>query len=331
MRFVVYGAGAIGGVIGARLTQSGQDVVLIARGSHAAALQRRGLRLETPDGADVLMIRTVETPADLDWKPDDLAIMAMKSQDTAAAAQALAQSARPDVAIVSAQNGVSNERVLSRWFDRVYGMCVMCPAAHLEPGVVQAHSMPVTGLLDLGRFPSGADEVAAEVSLALEGATFRSVVRPDIMRWKYRKLVMNLGNAVQALCGPSEWTDDLQAIIELVESEAMACFAAAGIEATSVAEDRSRRGDLLQIRPIGEQPRGGGSTWQSFERRTGSVETDHLNGEIALLGRLHSVPTPANALVQRLATAAAHERRAPGAMTHAELRRRLESVSRPAS
>jgi 2-dehydropantoate 2-reductase len=278
-----------------------------------------------------LEIRTVETPDEVEWKPGDVAIMAMKSQDTAAAARALATTAGVDVGVVSAQNGVSNERTMSRWFDRVYGMCVMCPAAHLEPGVVQANSTPVTGLLDLGRFPSGADDVAAEVSAALESATFRSVVRPDIMRWKYRKLVMNLGNAVQALCGASEWTDDLRAIIELLESEAMACFSAAGIDATSVEEDQTRRGDLLQIRPIGDQPRGGGSTWQSFERRTGSVETDHLNGEIALLGRMHRVPTPANVLVQRLATVAAHERRPPGSMTHAELRRRLESVSRPAS
>ena len=47
--------------------------------------------------------------------------------------------------------------------------------------------------------------------------------------------------------------------------------------------------------------RGGSSTWQSLTRTTGDIECDFLNGEIALLGRMHGVPTPANSLVQRLA------------------------------
>jgi 2-dehydropantoate 2-reductase len=69
--------------------------------------------------------------------------------------------------------------------------------------------------------------------------------------------------------------------------------------------------------------RGGGSTWQSFARGTGSIETDLLNGEIVLLGRLHGVPTPANALVQRLANDAAADRRPPGSMTAADVLRQL--------
>ena len=50
MRFVIFGAGAIGGVIGGRLFEHGHDVVLVARGEHARVLQRDGLRLESPDG-----------------------------------------------------------------------------------------------------------------------------------------------------------------------------------------------------------------------------------------------------------------------------------------
>ncbi len=49
MRYVIYGAGGIGGVIGARLFQEGQDVVLVARGPHLRAIQERGLVLERPD------------------------------------------------------------------------------------------------------------------------------------------------------------------------------------------------------------------------------------------------------------------------------------------
>ena len=52
MRFVVYGAGAIGGVIGARLHQHGHEVVLIARGAHLEAIRARGLRIESADAAE---------------------------------------------------------------------------------------------------------------------------------------------------------------------------------------------------------------------------------------------------------------------------------------
>ncbi len=80
----------------------------------------------------------------------------------------------------------------------------MCPAAHLEPGIVQAYSSPITGLLDIGRWAAPVDDVAIAISDALRSSTFESVPRDDIARWKYGKLLMNLGNAVEALCGHVE-------------------------------------------------------------------------------------------------------------------------------
>ena len=62
-----------------------------------------------------------------------------------------------------------------------------------------------------------------------------------------------------------------------------------------------------------------GSTWQSLARNTGSIETDYLNGEIALLGRLHGVPTPVNAAMQAIAARMASEGAAPGVMSAAEV------------
>ena len=58
---------------------------------------------------------------------------------------------------------VENERAALRFFPNVYGVCVMCPAVHLEPGVVQAYSTPVPGILHLGRFPSGADDAQSSL------------------------------------------------------------------------------------------------------------------------------------------------------------------------
>jgi 2-dehydropantoate 2-reductase len=316
MRYIVYGAGAIGGVIGARLFQHGHDVTLIARGGHYEVLRAQGLRLLSADEDVTLPIPTVEHPAQLRLHDDDVIVLATKTQDTVGAMAALSETVPAGIAIVCAQNGVENERAALRRFENVYAMCVMCPAAHLQPGVVEAQSSPITGLLDLGRYPTGVDMSAETIAKTLEASTFESVPRPDIMRWKYTKLLMNLGNAAEALCGHVEGVDE---ITRRARREGARVFTAAGVDAASREEDRERRGDRLQHRPVRGATRSGGSSWQSLQRGTGSIESDYLNGEIVLLGRLHGVATPVNALLQRLADAAARRGDKPGSMSPAEI------------
>src|SRR5262249_7027119 len=154
-RFIVYGAGAIGGVVGGRLHEHGHDVLLIARGEHADAIARDGLRLMSADASVVLPIPVVDHPSKIAFRPDDVVLLCMKSQDTRAALDALAASMPRETPVACAQNGVANERAALRRFARVQGVVVMCPAGHLEPGVVEANSTPITGLLDVGRVPNG--------------------------------------------------------------------------------------------------------------------------------------------------------------------------------
>lgn len=325
MRVVVVGAGAIGGVVGGRLHQAGHDVTLVARGSHYEALASRGLVLESPTGTEVLAVPVVDRVARAAIGPETVVLLAVKGQDTAAvleelvAAVPLARgSDGPAVAGVAClQNGVDNERQALRRFPDVYAVCVMLPASHLSPGVVQAHSGPVTGLLDLGRYPAGLDDTARALSAAFAGATFDSRALPDVMRWKYRKLQMNLFNAVEALCGrPGEAGGE---IARLVRAEADTVLAAAGVDVASGDEDRARRGDLLTVQATASGAHGGGSSWQSVARGTGRIEADFLNGEVCLLGRLHGVPTPVNARLAALAGAAARRGDPAGAMDPGEL------------
>lgn len=313
---MIFGAGAIGGVIGARLFQYQHDVTLIARGPHFAALSRSGLRLETPEETVTLRVPVVESPGDLSFDSSDVVLLTVKSQDTKDAFGHLAAVAPPTTTIVCGQNGVENERVALRMFQHVYGMCVMLPATHLTPGVVQASSSPITGLLDVGRWPHGVDDRARELADVLRGASFDSIARDDIARWKWGKLLMNLGNAVEAVCGRAERRGEL---VRRAVKEGVDVLAAGGIAYVGREEDATRRGQLLTISPVRGATRGGGSSWQSLVRETGSVETDYLTGEIVLQGRLHGVPTPVNELLQRLANQLASERRAPGAWSESEI------------
>jgi 2-dehydropantoate 2-reductase len=319
MRFIVLGAGAIGGAVGGRLFEGGFDVTLVARGDHGRAL-RSGLVLEAPDGTVTLPVPVVEDPAELTWEGDAdgdaVVLLAVKGQHTEHALAQLSAVAPPATPVVCMQNGVENERRVLRHFAHTYGMCVMCPTTQLRPGVVQLHSAPVSGLLDLGRFPDGLGDHGAAIANAIATATFQSVPRPDIMRWKYRKLLMNLANAVEALAGREGRFGPLA---REAQREGREALAAAGIAVASSEEDRERRGDLLQIAPTTSGEWQGGSSWQSLARGAGSIEAEFLNGEIVLLGGLHGVATPVNAVLQRLAVRAAAEGAGAGAWKIEEL------------
>jgi len=324
MRCIIYGAGAVGGVIGARLHQHGHDVMLIARGAHLDALRRDGLTIESAGTRERLDIPAVGSPSEIEFRDDDAVLLTMKTQDTEAALNELRASAGTKIPVFCAQNGVENERLAARRFENVYGVTVMLPATHLEQGVVTANAANKTGMLDLGRYPEGLDETARAVAEELNASDFSVILRDRVMSWKYAKLLGNLGNSLQAACGRD---GDYGEIYGQVRSEAIACYEAAGIEWARDDEVRERRDGVLGIDRSAPR-REGGSSWQSLARGTGSIETDFLNGEITLLGRLHGVPTPANAALQRIAAGLVERNAEPGSMSADEVRLEIGSFTR---
>ncbi len=322
MRIIVYGAGGIGGTIGARLYQQGREVVLIARGEHGRVLAADGLCLVAPEGTVTLPIPTVAHPQELEFRDDDLVLLAMKSQHTLAALEDLLAVAPAGLGIICAQNGVANERMSLRRFRRVYAMLVHLPALHLEPGVVVTHAAGRGGILDTGRYPQGIDDACGQLTAALEQAGFSAEPDPRVMRLKYAKLLMNLNNALQAA---TEMRGEARRISRLLKHEALACFEAAGIDCATVEEVQTRHRDTYRLADVPGHPRGGGSSWQSLVRGTGNIETDYLNGEVVLLGRLHGVATPANVVCQRLARRMATEGLAPGSFATDEVLALIEA------
>jgi len=313
-RFIVYGAGAIGGSVGSRLFEHGHDVVLIARGAHREAIARAGLRFESPDGVLVQPIEVVALPEEIAWRDDDVVLITVKSQDTAAVLERLEAAAGPDVAVVCMQNGVENERAALRRFADVYSVVVQLPATHLEAGVVVAHSSPVTGALDIGRYPDGLDDRAREIAGVFAGSGFASQPRADISRWKYAKFLRNVANAIDALFDRG----DAPEVARRAVAEAVAALDAAGIAHVGDAEYDERHRRLITPKSVAGRARGGGSSWQSLARASGVIETDQLNGEVVLLGRLHGVPTPVNELLRRLAGADARAGIPPGGHNEAD-------------
>lgn len=307
MRIVVYGAGAIGGTIGGRLFQSGHDVVLIARGAHLAAIQDRGLLLRAPEGDFRLPVPAVGQPSEVEWRDGDVVVLSMKTQDTELALRELELAAGSSVPVVCAQNGVENERLAARRFERVYAMLVALPATFLEPGVVIASAAPLSGCLHAGRYPGGVDGTIADVCAALRASRFTSEPDERVMDLKYRKLILNLGNGVEVITHRQAWgaSGELGAFMEQVRAEALRCYEAAGIASTPADEYARRVTSHYAAQPVGGEARAASSTWQSVLRGHPTVEVDYLNGEIELLGALHGVATPFNSLIRREAVRAA--------------------------
>ena len=294
MRFVVYGAGAIGGVVGGRLARGTVTRWCSSRAARTTTRSATTASASTsPDGEPSRCSIPVgrRTRASIDFRDDDVVLLAMKSQDTdeRAAARSPARAPASTSVVVRAERRRQRARraaLLRRRLRRVRGVPRAAPRARAwwRRYATPHHRHPRHRSLPARRRRRAPRRSRA----AFASSTFESVPRADIMRWKYGKLMNNLGNAVDALCGPRPAT---------ARSSTGARGRGRGRASpppasTSVdrEEDAARRGDGFQWggdgRPVAARAR---RSWQSLARGTGSIEADYLNGEIVLLGRLHGV------------------------------------------
>ena len=220
MKICVFGAGAIGGLVGARLAgRTDAEVSLIARGPHLAAMRQNGLKVRDENGETTVKVTATDDPSTLGVQ--DTVLIALKAHSVPTILAGLKPLLGPDTAVVTAQNGVpwwyfhrsGDEHEGSRieavdpggriWDtigpERAIG-CVVHPAADLEePGIVR-HTEGER--LPLGE-PSGErSERALALSKLLVSAGFRAPVRPNIRAEIWVKLWGNLSfNPISALTG----------------------------------------------------------------------------------------------------------------------------------
>ena len=105
MKITIYGAGAIGGHLGALLNRDGVDVSLIARGPHLAAIQKDGLTLQQ-DGEEPFTVRPHATEKPSTLGPQDYVVVSLKSHQAPGAVEAMQPLLGPDTTVVTAMNGV---------------------------------------------------------------------------------------------------------------------------------------------------------------------------------------------------------------------------------
>jgi 2-dehydropantoate 2-reductase len=305
LKICIFGAGAIGGYLGAKLAKTGATVTLIARGPHLEAIRRDGLRLIGDGETITAKVPCTDDPAEAG--PQDYVIIALKAHSVPAIAERLAPLLGPETAVVPAVNGVpwwyfhklpgpwEGRRLESvdpdgvQWRhigpERVIG-CVVYPAAEIvEPGVIRHIALD---RVPIGEPDGSRTERATALSKAMIAAGIKAPVRPRIRDDVWIKLWGNMAfNPVSVLTGGTLAEIALDPAVRSVVRALM-------VEAQEIGEKLGAKF------PIGVEKRidGGAevgdhksSTLQDFEKRR-PLEIDALMGAIAELGRLVGVATP---------------------------------------
>jgi 2-dehydropantoate 2-reductase len=185
MRFLVWGAGAIGGTLGAHLARAGHDVTFVDRaGEHVAAIRSAGLRITGPL-AEFIVRAPAFAPEELDGTFEHV-VLAVKAQDTDAATRALAPHLARDGYVMSAQNGL-NELVIKSVVgdERTIGCFVNFGADYLEPGVIQYAGR---GAVVVGEIDGAVTPRLAELHRALRDFEERAVLTRNIWGYLWGKL-----------------------------------------------------------------------------------------------------------------------------------------------
>lgn len=315
MRVIIYGAGAIGGVTGGKLSLAGYETLLIGRAHLVKAINENGLRVISPAGNPVAHPKAVTGPDQITFKPNDVVFLSVKSQDTEGALTDLKKYVK-DIPVFCFQNSVRNEETASRFFPRVYGVTVRLPAVYLKDGEVIARRDP-PGLFVIGCYPNGTDAIAEQVARELRDAGFLVKVTPDVMPYKWDKLIANLANATGAITNARG--KEIDFINKSVRGEAQDIMRKAGLRWITD-EEMAKDWPESAAPPRGTlDTEAQSSTWQSLARGVDSVETEYLNGEIVRQAAKLGLKAPLNEKLLSIMKEIAVSHSAPGKYTPSQL------------
>jgi 2-dehydropantoate 2-reductase len=337
-RYVIFGAGAIGGALAGLLARAGERVVCVARPAQAEAL-RQGITFKRGNEEFIRQVEAVTAAHELQPESGDVIVITVKSQATEAAIEELAAVYPDTTPIVCLQNGVTNEDVAARRFKNIYAALVFFSATQMTPsriGLTRGRSIAIGG------YPEGVDAIARRISNDFQRTGFEVMASPFTMAMKWSKFVVNLNNATYAITGyyveQGAADAEMRRLLTDVREEGLRVLDAAGIavepppgEASPIRirefneKSKAPPPDADALMNLPESERTYPSMWQDLELGRRTSEVDYLNGVIVDLGRKHGIPTPYNSALLDIVNRMLAEGRRPGIHTPAELRMLIES------
>jgi len=292
--FAIMGSGGMGGYIGARLSQAGYRVSFIARGAHLEAMQNNGLTIEGPDETFVIdPIRATGDPKDIG--PVDFVIFCVKLWDTEAAGDQCRDLIGPDTAVLSMQNGVDAEPILSGILgsQHVMGATSEIGANIIEPGFVRRFTPFAIirfGEFDQLRSPRSIQfsEAITTAGLGAEHVDSISLIIWDKFLWLVGASALNC--ITRQPFGPVREDPDTRALLRQIMEEVMSVANAKGIPLTN--ENIETRLDYIDSLP------GQAKVSMALDLERGNrLELPWLSGAVVRMGQELSVPTPVNQVI----------------------------------
>lgn len=336
-RYIIYGAGAIGSILGARLYLAGCDVLLIARSAHAEAIRTGGLELHHLGVVRRIHLPALDSPFQVKPAATDRVLVTLKAQQTASEVETMEKAFLPEVPIVSFQNAVHNEEILAGFFSRVYGGLVDFSGTYVKPGVVYYTR---NNILAIGNYPSGFDSAAESIAQDLERAGFQADRSADIMALKWWKLIINSNNALLAIldCWVQKAHSDpaIYPLVADVLEESYRVLAKAGIQIQAPAGVpampemivRMRAGGMASEYDTPFEKRTYPSTWQDLHLKRGASEAELFNGEILRLAWENGIPAPLNRFLLATLVKMTRKREMPGKCSPAEMKSNFEELQK---
>ena len=292
--FAIMGSGGMGGYIGARLSQAGYRVSFIARGAHLEAMQNNGLTIEGPDETFVVdPIRATGDPKDIG--PVDFVIFCVKLWDTEAAGDQCRDLIGPDTAVLSMQNGVDAEPILSGILgsQHIMGATSEIGANIIEPGFVRRFTP--FAIIRFGEFDQLRSTRSIQFSEAITAAGLGAEHVDSISLTIWDKFLWLVGaSALNCVTrqpfGPVREDPDTRALLRQIMEEVMSVANAKGISLSN--ENIETRLDYIDSLP------GQAKVSMALDLERGNrLELPWLSGAVVRMGQELSVSTPANHVI----------------------------------
>ena len=292
--FAIMGSGGMGGYIGAKLTQAGYEVSFIARGAHLEAMKNNGLKIEEPEAAFVIdPIQATSDPRDIG--PVDFVIFCVKLWDTEAAGEQCRDLVGPNTAVLSMQNGVDAEPILSGILgsQHVMGATSEIGANIIEPGFVRRFTP--FAIIRFGEFDQIRSARSIQFSEAITAAGLGAEHVDSISLTIWDKFLWLVGasalNCVTRLpFGPVREDPDTRALLRQIMEEVMSVANAKGIPLTN--ENIETRLDYIDSLP------GQAKVSMALDLERGNrLELPWLSGTVIRMGKELSIPTPVNCVI----------------------------------
>ncbi len=293
MRIAVYGAGGVGGYLGGRLAQAGEEVVVIARGEHLSTIQTHGLKVESVAG-DFVVQPALATETSDEVGVVDAVILGVKAWQVTEAAENMRPLVGPETFVVPVQNGVEAPSQLSAVLGAQHVVGGLCGIISFIAGPGHIKHL-YAGRVTIGELDGQPSERTEWLRRALEGAGVATEIASNVSAALWMKLLFmapwsGVGAVTRAPAGVWRSVPETRRMVEQVMQEVSAVARSSHIE---LPEDATR----TAMGVLDRLPPNATASMQRDLMEGRPSELEYQNGAVVRLGREAEVDTPVNGFI----------------------------------